>query len=80
MLHQNVRFTPKSGHLSGPQECPLSAKSGHQSIAAERLLASEQQARVADFVAYHNDQRYHEGVILRVVDRDSCGIPSLIGS
>jgi len=26
----DVRFTPKSGHLAGPEECPLSAKSGHQ--------------------------------------------------
>jgi len=32
----NVRFTPKSGHTTGHTKCPLSAKSGHRSISAER--------------------------------------------
>ena len=31
-----VRFTPESGHAPARQKCPLSAKSGHQSISAER--------------------------------------------
>ena len=29
MLHQNVRFTPNSGHTAGCTKCPLSAKSRH---------------------------------------------------
>ena len=61
-MRRDVRFTPKSGHFPRGRTCPLSAKSGHQSIAAEPLLASEQQARVADFVAYYSDQRYHESL------------------
>ena len=28
-IRLNVRFTPKSGHVAGPEECPLCAKSGH---------------------------------------------------
>jgi len=34
----HVRFTPESGHTAGCTKCPLSAKSGHQSIPAERSL------------------------------------------
>ncbi len=32
----DVRFTPESGHAAECTKCPLSAKSGHQSIPAER--------------------------------------------
>jgi hypothetical protein len=28
-VHQNVRFTSKSGHFRKRRRCPLSAKSGH---------------------------------------------------
>jgi len=44
MLHQNVRFTPKSGHAPGRQKCPLSAKSRHsgdQTNHGRLLLDSE---------------------------------------
>ena len=34
----NVRFTPKSGHQSSAQRCPLCAKSRHRLSAVERPL------------------------------------------
>ncbi len=38
---RDVRFTPESGHLSGPQECPLSAKSGHRGAEGVALTATQ---------------------------------------
>ena len=47
MLHQNVRFTSKSGHLSGPQECPLSANSRRSYVTEEPV--------VMDYLGRHLD-------------------------
>ena len=42
----DVRFTPKSGHCSARQRCPLSAKSGHSSISGGRRRRSYQLVRL----------------------------------
>jgi len=43
---RHVRFTPGSGHLAGPEECPLSAKSGPSAAAASPALPAHDGLRV----------------------------------